>query len=203
MPAEGRSATCRWYRLWIRRDLGPHNGHLAIPASDRTAKIIESDESLTFSITNPLGISDEIRIPARMAQTILPRARKIRIQSADRRRDRGAHHSQATLSRAAGFSRLPSTSSASPLSEFTDDTKSDAQLSARDRADAAKFAKALVVAAKAIDTPPGVHHPKIIVRADERAKLEMLHDCREFVSGAASAQNGLPLAPASRPPGFM
>ena len=67
LPADGRSATCRWYRLWIRRDLAPHNGHSAIPASDRTAKIIEPDESLTLSITNPLGISDEIRIPARMA----------------------------------------------------------------------------------------------------------------------------------------
>ena len=33
----------------------------------RTAKIIELDESLTLSITNPLGTSDEIRIPARMA----------------------------------------------------------------------------------------------------------------------------------------
>jgi hypothetical protein len=53
--------------VWIRRDLAPHNGHSAIPASDRTAKIIESDESLTLSITNPLGTSDEIRIPARMA----------------------------------------------------------------------------------------------------------------------------------------
>jgi hypothetical protein len=67
LPADGRSATSRWYRLWIRRDLAPHNGHSAIPASDRTAKIIESDESLTLSITNPLGTSDEIRIPARMA----------------------------------------------------------------------------------------------------------------------------------------
>ena len=28
--------------------------------------IIESDESLTLSITNPLGTSDEIRMPARM-----------------------------------------------------------------------------------------------------------------------------------------
>jgi len=51
----------------VRRDLAPHNGHSAILASDRTAKIIESHESLTLSITNPLGISDEIRIPARMA----------------------------------------------------------------------------------------------------------------------------------------
>ena len=67
MPAQGKSATCLSYRLWIRRDLEPHNGHSAIPASDRTAKIIESDESLTLSITNPLGTSDEIRIPARMA----------------------------------------------------------------------------------------------------------------------------------------
>jgi hypothetical protein len=41
--------------------------HSAMPPSDRTAKIIESDESLTLSITNPLGTSDEIRIPARMA----------------------------------------------------------------------------------------------------------------------------------------
>ena len=67
MPAQGKSATCLSYRLWIRRDLEPHNGHSAIPASDRTAKIIESDESLTLSITNPLGTSDEIRIPDRMA----------------------------------------------------------------------------------------------------------------------------------------
>ncbi len=67
MPAQGKSATCLSYRLWIRRDLEPHNGHSAIPDSDRTAKIIESDESLTLSITSPLGTSDEIRIPARMA----------------------------------------------------------------------------------------------------------------------------------------
>jgi hypothetical protein len=67
LPAQGKSATCLPYRLWIRRDLEPHNGHSAIPASDRTAKIIESDESLTLSITSPLGTSDEIRIPARMA----------------------------------------------------------------------------------------------------------------------------------------
>ena len=67
LPAQGKSATCLSYRLWIRRDLAPHNGHSAIPPSDRTAKIIESDESLTLSITNPLGTSDEIRIPARMA----------------------------------------------------------------------------------------------------------------------------------------
>jgi len=33
-----------------------------------------------------------------------------------------------------GFSRLPSTASISPLSEFTDDTESDARLGARDRA---------------------------------------------------------------------
>jgi hypothetical protein len=44
-----------------------------MPPSDRTAKIIESDESLTLSITNPLGTSDEIRIPARMA--LIPRWR--------------------------------------------------------------------------------------------------------------------------------
>jgi hypothetical protein len=67
LPAQGKSATCLSYRLWSRRDLEPHNGHSAIPASDRTAKIIESDESLTLSITNPLGTSDEIRIPDRMA----------------------------------------------------------------------------------------------------------------------------------------
>src|ERR1700677_5102431 len=73
LPAQGKSATCLSYRLWIRRDLEPHNGHSAIPASDRTAKIIESDESLTLSITNLLGTSDEIRIPARMA--LIPRWR--------------------------------------------------------------------------------------------------------------------------------
>jgi hypothetical protein len=69
LPAHGKSATSLSYRLWIRRDLAPHNGHSAMPPSDRTAKIIESDESLTLSITNPLGTSDEIRIPARMART--------------------------------------------------------------------------------------------------------------------------------------
>jgi hypothetical protein len=54
-------------------DLAPHNGHSAMPPSDRTAKIIESDESLTLSIANPLGTSDEIRTPARMA--LIPRWR--------------------------------------------------------------------------------------------------------------------------------
>jgi hypothetical protein len=67
LPAQGKSATCLSYRLWIRRDLAPHNGQSATPPSDRTAKIIESDESLTLSITNPLGTSDEIRTPVRMA----------------------------------------------------------------------------------------------------------------------------------------
>jgi len=38
-----------------------------MPASDRTANIIVSDESLTLSITNPLGMRDDIRMPARMA----------------------------------------------------------------------------------------------------------------------------------------
>jgi hypothetical protein len=40
--------------------------HSATPLSARTAIIIESDESLTLSITNPLGTRDEIRMPARM-----------------------------------------------------------------------------------------------------------------------------------------
>lgn len=66
MPAHGRSAICLSYRLWIRRDLDPHNEQSATPLLDRTAKIIESDESLTLSITNPLGTSDEIRMPVRM-----------------------------------------------------------------------------------------------------------------------------------------
>ena len=66
LPAQGKSATSLSYWLWIRRDLAPHNGHPAAPPSDLTAKIIESDESLTLSITNPLGTSDEIRMPARM-----------------------------------------------------------------------------------------------------------------------------------------
>jgi superfamily II DNA or RNA helicase len=85
-----------------------------------------------------------------------------------------------------GFSRPLSSSSSSPISEFTDDTASDAQPSARDRADAAKFAKALVLAAKSISAPPGVDHPKIIVRADERTKLDMLHDEIERVGGEAA-----------------
>jgi hypothetical protein len=67
LAGTGRIRDLLSYRLWIRCDLEPHNGHSAIPASDRTAKIIESDESLTLSITSPLGTSDEIRIPARMA----------------------------------------------------------------------------------------------------------------------------------------
>jgi len=55
------------YRLWIRRDTEPHDGHLTALAADRTAKIIESGESLTLSTTKPLGTSDEIRSPVRMA----------------------------------------------------------------------------------------------------------------------------------------
>jgi hypothetical protein len=85
-----------------------------------------------------------------------------------------------------GFSRLPSSSSTSPISELTDDTALHARPGARDRADAAKFAKALVVVAKSIPAPPYVDHPKIIVRADERAKLEMLHDEIERVGGEAA-----------------
>ena len=78
LPAQGKSATCLSYRLWIRRDLAPHNGHPAMPLTDLTDKIIESDESLTLSITNPLGTSDEIRMPARMADSPVgePQARR-------------------------------------------------------------------------------------------------------------------------------
>jgi hypothetical protein len=65
-PAQGKSATCRMYRLWIRRDTAPHNGHSASSSSDLTTRIIESDESLTVSTTNPLGTSDEIWMPVLM-----------------------------------------------------------------------------------------------------------------------------------------
>lgn len=34
--------------------------------SDLTTKLIESDESLTVSTTNPLGTSEEIRMPVLM-----------------------------------------------------------------------------------------------------------------------------------------
>ncbi|WP_247385779.1 hypothetical protein, partial [Bradyrhizobium sp. 84] len=44
-----------------------HKGHWASVASDRTARITESSESLTPSNTKPLGTSDEIRKPVRMA----------------------------------------------------------------------------------------------------------------------------------------
>jgi hypothetical protein len=54
------------YRLWIRPDATPHNGHSAISPSDLTTRIIESNESLTASTTNPLGTSAEIRIPVIM-----------------------------------------------------------------------------------------------------------------------------------------
>jgi hypothetical protein len=54
------------YRLWIRRDAAPHNGHSASSSSDLTTRIIESDESLTVSTTNPLGTSDEIWMPVLM-----------------------------------------------------------------------------------------------------------------------------------------
>jgi hypothetical protein len=40
---------------------------LVVLASDRTVKIIDSDESLTLSTTNPLGTRDEIRKQVRMA----------------------------------------------------------------------------------------------------------------------------------------
>ena len=48
LPADGRSATLRMYRLWTRREPAPHKGHLAFGAPDRTSKIIESVESLTL-----------------------------------------------------------------------------------------------------------------------------------------------------------
>jgi hypothetical protein len=66
LPAQGKSATCLVYRLWIRRDVAPHKGHSAMPFSDLTTKIIESHESLTVSITKPLGTSEEIRMPVLM-----------------------------------------------------------------------------------------------------------------------------------------
>ncbi len=37
-----------------------------MPLSDLTTKLIESDESLTVSTTNPLGTSEEIRMPVLM-----------------------------------------------------------------------------------------------------------------------------------------
>jgi hypothetical protein len=45
--------------------------------SDLTAKISESDESLTVSTTNPLGTSDETRMPVRMALIPLLENRKL------------------------------------------------------------------------------------------------------------------------------
>jgi hypothetical protein len=51
------------YLLWIRRETTPHNGHSAISSSDLTTRIIESDEPLTVSTTNPLGTSEEIWMP--------------------------------------------------------------------------------------------------------------------------------------------
>jgi len=48
-----KSATCLSYRLRFRRDLAPHNGHLAIP------------HPLGSQMNH--GTSDQIRIPARMA----------------------------------------------------------------------------------------------------------------------------------------
>jgi hypothetical protein len=54
------------YRLWIRREATPHNGHSANSSSDLTTRINESDESLTVSTTNPLGTSEDIWMPVIM-----------------------------------------------------------------------------------------------------------------------------------------
>src|ERR1700761_6631038 len=51
----------------MRLDAVAHKGHRASAASDLTARISESIESLTPSNTKPLGTSDEIRKPVRMA----------------------------------------------------------------------------------------------------------------------------------------
>ena len=67
LPAQGKSATCLVYRLWIRRDVAPHKGHSAMPLFDLADKIIESHELLTVSTTKPLGTSEEIQMPVFMA----------------------------------------------------------------------------------------------------------------------------------------
>jgi hypothetical protein len=45
--------------------------------------VIELDEALTLSIANPLGTSDEIRIPARMALISPLEKRKLASKSSD------------------------------------------------------------------------------------------------------------------------
>jgi hypothetical protein len=39
LPAQGKSAACLSYRLWIRLDLAPHNGHSAATLGAETHKL--------------------------------------------------------------------------------------------------------------------------------------------------------------------
>jgi hypothetical protein len=71
--------------------------------------------------------------------------------------------------------------SAGPESE---DTARITPLSPRDMADAAQFVQCLVPAVAALPAFAGVDHPKIIVRADDNAKLELLQGEIERVAGA-------------------
>ena len=71
--------------------------------------------------------------------------------------------------------------SAGPESE---DTARISPLSPRDMADAAQFVQCLVPAVAALPAFAGVDHPKIIVRADDNAKLELLQGEIERVAGA-------------------
>jgi hypothetical protein len=66
----------------------------------------------------------------------------------------------------------------------SEDTERVSPLSARDTADVAQFVESLVKALAALPSFPGVNHPKIIVRADDNAKLELLQSEISRVAGA-------------------
>ncbi|WP_315764245.1 DEAD/DEAH box helicase [Bradyrhizobium sp. SZCCHNR2009] len=83
-----------------------------------------------------------------------------------------------------GFSRELSRRAAMPISLISEDTASSGPLDPRDKADAVEFVRALVAAIPSLPDIPGVAYPKIIIRADERDKLEMLQDEIERVAKA-------------------
>ena len=69
-----------------------------------------------------------------------------------------------------------------PAGRESEDTVRVTPVSVQERADVTTFVAALVRAVEAMSTVPGVPNPKVIVRADDRAKLELLQDEIERVS---------------------
>jgi Type III restriction enzyme, res subunit len=79
--------------------------------------------------------------------------------------------------------RQPEVVEVKPAGSESEDTERVSPLSARDKADAAQFVQSLVHAVAVLPNFPGVDQPKIIVRANDNAKLELLQGEINRVAG--------------------